>query len=82
MKFYKDKTFNYWAFIIINNSNAIINYKSEIRFFKNGLAHNSKNAAVSYGFYKRFFLNGKNYGDQYEFTKESWRKFVKLQVFL
>lgn len=82
MKFYKDKTFYYWALILINKSNAIINHKSEIRFFKNGLEHNFKNAALSYGFCKHFFLNGKNYGDQYEFTKESWRKFVKLQVFL
>ncbi len=26
--------------------------------------------------------NGKYYGDQNDFTKKSWRKFVKIQAFL
>jgi hypothetical protein len=53
-----------------------------IQFFKNGLFNNDKNASYISGKYKEFDLNNKYYGDQDKFTKKSWRKFVKLQVFL
>ncbi len=45
--------------------------------------HNYKNAAYTdkYG-YKEFYLNGKPCGNQKHFTKESWRRYVKLRVFL
>ena len=52
-----------------------------IWIFKNGKGHNYKNAAYIDGIYKQFFLNGKCYGTQNDFTKQSWRRFVKLQLF-
>ena len=52
-------------------------------FFKNGLPHNSKDGAyIDDNRYKAFYLNGKYYGNENSFTKELWRKFVKLQAFL
>ncbi len=53
-------------------------------FFKNGKVHSSKKGAVilSYCNDINFYLNGNYYGNQYNFTKKSWRKFVKMQVFL
>ena len=70
---------------------------SSIQFYKNGMLHNSKNAAYVYIggykrfylngkeckiFYKQFYLSGKKYGENNNFTKKSWRRFCKLQVFL
>ncbi len=54
-----------------------------VRFLKNGKDHNTKNAAlIRYDGYKQFYLNNKLYGYKKDFTKKSWRKFVKMQVFL
>jgi hypothetical protein len=54
-----------------------------ITFYKNGMYHNPKNAAyIAFDGYKQFILNDKPYGDQANFTKFSWRRFVKLQAFL
>ena len=85
MKFYADKGFwNLWNKIVNNNLTCIYYDSIAIRFYKNGLWHNSKNAAyINYSNYKEFYLNGKLYSDNnYDFTKESWRKFSKLQAFL
>ena len=82
MKFYKDINCNdyYWK-IRYNKLNVIYTYNKDILFFKNGKKHNSKNASVFSDFINiQFWLNGKWYGD--DFTKESWRRFVKMQVFL
>ncbi len=62
-------------------------YSNIIIFFKNGKYHNNKNFAhISNTEVKEFYSNGKLYGkvygDQIDFDKKSWRKFVKLQVFL
>ncbi len=77
MKFYKD--FDYCD----NKLNAIYQGSDCILFYKNGKPHNIKAVAfiASNGF-KEYYLDGKFYGNQRKFTKESWRRFVKLQVFL
>ena len=82
MRFYKQKTnTNYCGFIFKNKLNAI--YQGfAIIFFENGLEHNSKNAAYIGCFLKAFYLNGKYYGNENSFTKELWRRFVKMQAFL
>jgi hypothetical protein len=84
MKFYKDKVnkYYYW-FKIINNKLTAIHYDRSTRFMKNGIFHNNKNAAIIYcSSYKEFSLNDKKYGNENTFTKQSWRRFVKLQAFL
>jgi hypothetical protein len=90
MKFYKD-TINrfYWNKIINNKltcsyhlTSAHNNISIAIEFYKNGQNHNSKNAAKIYNNgNKYFYLNGKIYNHN-NFTKQSWRKFIKLQTFL
>ena len=84
MKFYRDKRNNanyYWNKIIKYKLTAI--YQDFfILFYKNGKRHNTKNASYNSIKYKDFYLNGKHYGNKNKFTKESWRKFAKLQCFL
>jgi hypothetical protein len=85
MKFYKDQNkndFYYYDIICFNNLDAIYYDNNYVIFLKNGLKHNIKNAAYTNGKYKQFFLNDKCYGYEKDFTKESWRRFVKLQAFL
>jgi hypothetical protein len=95
MKFYKEQKKNimgkkyYWNKIKFNKLTAIldsknpINYINCVFFFKNGNYHNPKNATyIRHDGYKQFFLNNKCYGFEYHFNKESWRRFVKIQVFL
>ena len=43
--------------------------------------HNNKNAASISFKYKGFYLSGIHYGNNKDFTKQSWRKFAKLQAF-
>jgi hypothetical protein len=84
MKFYIEKNnTNYFNNIFIGiKVNAVYCYENKyIHFFKNGLRHNSKNAAFTDKVYKSFYLNNKCYGDQNTFTKQSWRRFAKLQFF-
>jgi hypothetical protein len=82
MKFYKYKhSFYYWN-KIINDKLTAIYCNDSIWFLKNGKEHNYKNAAFIYDKYKQFYLNGNFYGDLNNFTKKSWRRFVKMQVFL
>ena len=82
MKFYRDN--NNWYFydkIRDINLSAIYSQYSFITFVTNGKRHNSKNAAyIEINDSKIFYLNGKYYGDN--FTKQSWRRFVKLKAFL
>lgn len=92
MKFYKDK--NYLNKIYSNKLNAVYSYSYyyslntmnliyAIQFFKNGMGHNPKNADYIHNDgYKEFSLNHKCYGTNDDFTKESWRRFVKLKAFL
>ena len=84
MKFYDDKNNSYyWCIIFDNKLTAIHSDYCGIRFFKNGLYHNTKNVAyIRFDGHKSFSLNGKYYGDQNYFTKKSWRRFVKMKVFL
>jgi hypothetical protein len=90
MKFYKRKDdYNYWAKILKYELNAIFyepnetNKFSFIQYFKNGKYHNNKSADYIHSNGSKYFsLNNKYYGDQTNFTKESWRRFVKLQAFL
>jgi hypothetical protein len=82
MKFYKDKI--YWDYlnkIKKQKISSIYSAKDTIVFFKDGKYYNSKNAAYINNRFKAFYLNN-YYGDQYGFTKQSWRRFCKLQVFL
>lgn len=86
MKFYvKIKIYNT---IFNNNLTAILSSKdcNSIYFFKNSKMHNYKNTAYSDNSgYKEFWLNNKYYGNENNFNKYSWRKFVrglKLKVFL
>ncbi len=52
-------------------------------FYKNGMFHNAKNASnIILNRQKSFWLNNKYYGNENTFTKQSWRRFVKLQAFL
>jgi hypothetical protein len=76
MRFYIDKIPN-------NNSSAIYDISKEILFISNGYEHNTKNASyIKNNGYKFFSLNGKCYGDEDDFTKQSWRRFVKMEAFL
>jgi hypothetical protein len=88
MKFYRD-TYNYFydSKIYNNKLTAVYCKKYIVIFSKNGIWHNNKNASyIEYSGYRQFYLNGKFYGDQdgnqNDFTKKSWRKFIKLQAFL
>ena len=85
MKFYKDNYRNkyiYWCKIKDNKLTAIYYDSIAVRFFKNGNHHNTKNAAYVYDGYKEFYLNDKCCSIDDDFTKESWRRFVKLQAFI
>ncbi len=84
MKFYIDnKDYFYSNKISINKLTAVYGYLYYIYFFKNGKRHNTKNTAyIRYNGYKEYWLNNKRYGTINHFTKQSWRKFVKLQAFL
>ncbi len=83
MKFYRDKyPYIFWYKIKDYKLTTIYYDNIVIRFFKNGKYHNNKNACyVHKEGYKYFYLYGKYYGDQDKFTKKSWRRFVKMQVF-
>jgi hypothetical protein len=82
MKFYNDnKGYFGWNKIAINKLTAIY-CNNSIYFFKNGEKHNAKNAAyIRHSGYNSFYLNGKLYGFKYNFTKNSWRRFVKMEIF-
>jgi hypothetical protein len=93
MKFYLDKDDDdllFWTKIMKNKFTAIytniyISNKSKnytIEFFKNSKEHNTKNAAYIDNEFKQFYLNGKCYSYNDDFTKESWRRFIKMQAFL
>ena len=86
MKFYvvKMRT-SYLAKITENKLCSIFTHISFeiVNFYKKGKRHNVKNAAVfCKNGNKEFWLNDEIYGTQDHLTKKSWRKFVKLQVFL
>lgn len=84
MKFYRDKEAGvYFSKIKDNKFSAIYSNSEFFQFFKNGKYHNNKNAAnICNISYKDFYLNGVIYGTENDFTKKSWRKFVKLGAFL
>ncbi len=87
MKFYKYKNdCNYWDKIKKYELTAIYyqpNRSIYVQFFKNGKYHNVKNVDyINSNGQKYFSLNNKFYGSINEFTKKSWRRFVKLQAFL
>lgn len=85
MKFYVEKEISsYYLKIKKNKLNAIYGCCFIVWFFKNGKEHNFKNASFfdKRNKYKEFCLNDKIYGDQNDFTKQSWRRFVKLKAFL
>ncbi len=85
MKFYREnnKTVDYWNKTKANKLTCIYCNSTDTSFYKNGLCHNNENAAyLYYNRYKEFRLNGKYYGNSNEFTKLSWRRFVKMQAFL
>jgi hypothetical protein len=85
MKFYiYDYSYaNSFLKILDNKLTAIYSSFNSVEFYKNGSYHNTKNNAyIKFDRYKEFYLNGKFYGNQNDFTKQSWRKFVKMQVFL
>jgi hypothetical protein len=88
MKFYKDNIiYDFYKQIYKNKLTAICNYiayhHNYIWFFKNGKVHNTKNIAyIIDNNYKHFYLHGKDYGNQNDFNKKLWRRFVKLRAFL
>lgn len=93
MKFYKDLKYKdikykkiiytYYDYIVYAKLTAIYTCPFYVEFFKNGLRHNSKNAShIKDDYYKIFHLNSIFMGDSFKFTKQSWRKFVKLRAFL
>jgi hypothetical protein len=83
MKFYIDKLNHYyWDKIRENKLTAIYFSSMVVWFLKNGEEHNTKNAAADDKSCKEFYLNGEFYGYENDFTKQSWRRFVKLKAFL
>ena len=84
MKFYNNnKKYNFWNKISNNKLTAIYCDYYGVWVLKNGKHHNTKNAAyVNFRGYKEFILNGKLYGNHDNFNKKSWRRFVKMDVFL
>ena len=51
-------------------------------WYKNGLRHRKDGPAVEYNNKdKEWYLNGKCYGDDDDFTNESWIRFVKTLIF-
>ena len=83
MKFYRhNPKYNYFKILVDNNLTGVYSSFS-VQFFKNGKFHNSKNADyINSNNNKIFSLNGKRYGDHKDFTKQSWRRFIKLKAFL
>ena len=82
MKFYNKKK---WSEIMECKLTAIYRNNIYIAFFKKGYSHNIKNASIIYtdnSGYNEFRLNDNLYGYENKFTKESWRRFVKLKAFL
>lgn len=85
MKFYRYiKSSKYLNKIYSNKLTAIYSKEnSYVQFYKNGKDHNSKNASyICISRYKEFWFNNKSYGTEKDFTKQTWRRFVKLKVFL
>ena len=85
MKFYTDNKYDisYRDKILNNKLTAILSNKnSYVQFFKNGMYHNTKNADFINHKNKEFSLNNKFYGNQNDFTKQLWRRFIKLRMFL
>jgi hypothetical protein len=88
MKFYREKKTDYWCKIVnkkITSVYQVIFHNDSIcvHFLKNGEQHNSKNAAIiRYDGTRQFILNNIFYNPDIPFTKESWRRFVKMQAFL
>jgi hypothetical protein len=83
MKFYRDKEdLNSIYIIEIFKLTCVYSSYNYVEFLKNGKGHNIKNADfIRYDGYKQFCLNDKYFGNQYNFTKKSWRRFVKLKIF-
>ena len=83
MKFYTYKYgFNFWNKIKVMKLSAIYGSCFIVWFFKNGKEHNNKNASYVDKNAKSFYLNGNYYGNHNDLTKESWQRFIKMQVFL
>ncbi len=85
MKFYKYINYNKYinsTYIKTKKITCIYINRMIVYFYKNGMYHNSKNAAIIEVLYKEFCLNEEYYGDEYNFTKQSWRRFVKMKAFL
>ncbi len=84
MKFYREKNNIFYLHkIAVNLLTCIYCDDIAIDFGKNAQNHNTKNAAyIRFDGHKCFSLNGKYYGDQNDFTKKSWRRFVKMKVFI
>ena len=83
MKFYKSNSYYgpYLEKILSNKLNAIYCDADNIAFYRYGLFHNAKNVAWIYNNYSEFMLDNICYGTINDFTKKSWRRFVKMQVF-
>ena len=85
MKFYRDKNYYHTYSLLISDKkiSAIYNSPYYVGFFKNGKYNNTKNAAyIRCSGSKDFCLNDEYYGDLNDFTKKSWRRLVKMQVFI
>ena len=86
MKFYRDKyKLHHWSKGMHYKNKFTFIYQGQyyVIFYKNRIQHNSKNASyIGNTNYKEFWLNNECYGDNNTFTKQSWRQYVKLQVFL
>jgi hypothetical protein len=83
MRFYKDKElYRFWYYIQENKLTAIFqNLNQEIVFLKKSKCHNNKNAAYIRKYEKHFYLNGNFHGYDSFFSKDSWRRNIKLKVF-
>jgi hypothetical protein len=89
MKFYIAKNNKYSTsfanrnilLIIFNKLTCVYSNQYDVEFYYNGKINNNKNAASISFKYKGFYLSGIHYGNNKDFTKQSWRKFAKLQAF-
>jgi hypothetical protein len=84
MKFFVKTKLSFWAKIFYGKKTCVYQIKFEaIAFYKNGILNNTKNAAIIYrNNLKSFYIDGVLFSANNKFTKQSWRKFVKLKAFL
>ena len=61
---------------------AVEYFEGDKEWWLNNKLHRTDGAAIELADgRKSWFLNGKHYGSNYEFTNESWIRFIKIELF-